>query len=103
LVAAGAHVTGLHSSEEDHVALRDVQEWLWNHGVRRVLLEAGPHLLTRYLEQGFVDQLRVYTGNVNGGEGESLGARLSQLRCQERLDREVGPDSVFEAFASPDR
>jgi diaminohydroxyphosphoribosylaminopyrimidine deaminase / 5-amino-6-(5-phosphoribosylamino)uracil reductase len=99
LEAAGARVTGLHSSEEDHVELRDVQEWLWAHGVQRVLLEAGPQLLSRYLEAGFVDQIRVYTGNVLGGQGESMAPWLSRLRLNERLDREVGDDSAFEAFA----
>jgi riboflavin biosynthesis pyrimidine reductase len=90
----------LHSTDEDHVELRDVQEWLWNHGVRRVLLEAGPRLLSRYLAQGFVDQVRVFTGNVNGGEGESMGPWFARLSFTERLDREVGPDSVFEAFVA---
>ena len=103
LAAAGAQITGLHASEEDHVALRDVQEWLWDRGVRRVLLESGPSLLGRYLEQGFVDQLRVYTGNVNGGQGESMAAWLSKLKFEERGDREVASDSVFEAFVTPTR
>ena len=103
LVAAGAHITGLHSTEEDHVALRDVQEWLWNHGVRRVLLEAGPRLVSRYLSQGFVDQLRIYTGNVNGGQGEPMGAWIGRLQIEQRLDREVGADSVLEAFVRAQR
>lgn len=98
LEAAGARVTGLHSSEEDQVALRDVQEWLWQRGVRRVLLEAGPKLLSRYFAQGFVDQMRVYTGNVMGGRGESMAPWLTRLRLEGRLDREIGPDSVLEAF-----
>jgi diaminohydroxyphosphoribosylaminopyrimidine deaminase/5-amino-6-(5-phosphoribosylamino)uracil reductase len=101
LVAAGAQVTGLHASEEDHVALRDVQEWLWDRGVRRVLLEAGPQLLGRYLEQEFVDQVRVYTGNVSGGQGDSMGTWLSRLKFDQRVDREVAGDSVFEAFVVP--
>ncbi|MCC7015108.1 MAG: bifunctional diaminohydroxyphosphoribosylaminopyrimidine deaminase/5-amino-6-(5-phosphoribosylamino)uracil reductase RibD [Planctomycetes bacterium] len=98
LERAGATVTGLRSSEEDHVALRDVQEWLWDHGVRRVLLEAGPQLLSRSLEAGFVDQLRVYTGNVAGGEGETMAPWFTRLKLEERLDREIGGDSVFESF-----
>lgn len=101
LVAAGAQVTGLHASEEDHVALRDVQEWLWDRGVRRVLLEAGPQLLGRYLEQEFVDQVRVYTGNVSGGQGDSMGTWVSRLKFDQRADREVAEDSVFEAFVVP--
>jgi diaminohydroxyphosphoribosylaminopyrimidine deaminase/5-amino-6-(5-phosphoribosylamino)uracil reductase len=100
LERAGAHVTGLHPSEEDHVALRDVQEWLWERGVRRVLLEAGPQLLSRYLEAGFVDQIRVYTGNVLGGQGESMAHWLTRLQLKERLDREVGGDSAFEVFVA---
>ena len=100
LVDAGATLTGLHPSEEDNLDLRDVQAWLWQNGVRRVLLEAGPRLLSRYLEAGFVDQLRVYTGNVNGGVGDSIAQRLVSLRLEERLDREVGPDSVLEAFTA---
>ncbi len=98
LTEAGARVTGLHASEEDHVALRDVQGWMWDRGVRRVLLEAGPQLLSRYLEAGFVDQIRVYTGNVFGGRGDSLAPWLATAKLEDRVDREVGDDSVFEAF-----
>lgn len=98
----GAHVTGLHASEDDHVRLRDVVEWLWNVGVRRVLLEAGPELLSRTLENGFVDQVRIYTGNVSGGRGESLGSWVSRARLTERMEREVGPDSVLEGFLYAD-
>lgn len=98
LEAAGAHITGLHASEHDHVLLRDVQTWLWDRGVRRVMLESGPQLLGRYLEAGLVDQVRTYTGNVSGGQGESMGTWLSQLHFEGRLDREVGDDSVLEAF-----
>jgi diaminohydroxyphosphoribosylaminopyrimidine deaminase/5-amino-6-(5-phosphoribosylamino)uracil reductase len=100
LEAAGAKITGLHASELDHVQLRDVQQWLWERGVRRVLLECGPQLLGRYLEQGFVDQVRVYTGNVSGGQGESMANWLSSLRFEARLDRECGADSVLEAFVA---
>ncbi len=98
LEAVGAKVTGLHSSEEDHVALRDVQEWLWHKGVRRVLLEAGPQLLSRHLEAGFVDQVRVYTGDVMGGEGPTMAPWFSRMKLAERLDREVAADSVLESF-----
>jgi len=101
LERAGAKVTGLHSSEEDHVALRDVQEWLWEQGVRRVLLEAGPQLLSRHLEAGFIDQLRVYTGNVMGGEGPTMAPWFTRLRLAERLDREVADDAVLESFVLP--
>ncbi|MBM3991244.1 MAG: bifunctional diaminohydroxyphosphoribosylaminopyrimidine deaminase/5-amino-6-(5-phosphoribosylamino)uracil reductase RibD [Planctomycetes bacterium] len=101
LERAGAKVTGLRSSEEDHIALRDVQEWLWEQGVRRVLLEAGPQLLSRHLEAGFVDQVRVYTGAVMGGEGPTMAPWLTRLRFAERLDREVADDAVLESFVLP--
>jgi diaminohydroxyphosphoribosylaminopyrimidine deaminase/5-amino-6-(5-phosphoribosylamino)uracil reductase len=98
LEAAGATLVACHVDENDHVSLWDVQTHLWSLGVRRVLLEAGPMLVSRYLEHGFVDQLRVYTGNVLGGRGDTLGPRLATLRFRERLDREVGGDAALEAF-----
>lgn len=98
LEGAGAHVTGVHASEDDHVRLRDVVEWLWSAGVRRAMLEAGPELIRRTIETGFVDQVRIYTGNVSGGRGDSLAPLLSRLRLGERLEREVGDDSVLEGF-----
>jgi diaminohydroxyphosphoribosylaminopyrimidine deaminase/5-amino-6-(5-phosphoribosylamino)uracil reductase len=97
LAEAGAQVHGLHSGD-DHVSLRDVQNWLWERGVRRVLLEAGPTLLRECFERGFVDQLRVYTGAVNGGRGPSLAEWLAPHRLEQRADRECGDDSVLEAF-----
>ena len=38
--------------------------------------QSGPTLLRNALEAGLVDQLRVYTGSVRGGEGESLAGWL---------------------------
>jgi diaminohydroxyphosphoribosylaminopyrimidine deaminase/5-amino-6-(5-phosphoribosylamino)uracil reductase len=102
LEAAGAQIAGLHASEDDHVRLRDVVEWLWSAGARRVLLEAGPALLSRTLESGFVDQVRIYTGNVSGGRGETLAPWLSHAKLAERMEREIGEDSVLEAFLYPD-
>ena len=98
LTAAGAIISGLHNNADDHVALRDVQAWLWNQGVHRAMVEAGPTLLARYFEQGFIDQIRVYTGDVRGGRGESLANWLGATRLGQRLDRECGTDSVLEAF-----
>jgi diaminohydroxyphosphoribosylaminopyrimidine deaminase/5-amino-6-(5-phosphoribosylamino)uracil reductase len=100
LMERGVQVTSLHSTDPTHISLRELQEWLWKQGWRRVLLESGPELLGRYLEAGFVDQLRVYTGNVAGGEGESMAQWFSRLRLLERRDAEVGVDQVFEAFVS---
>jgi diaminohydroxyphosphoribosylaminopyrimidine deaminase/5-amino-6-(5-phosphoribosylamino)uracil reductase len=98
LEAAGAVVHPMHVATDDGVSLRDVQAWLWEQGCRRVLVEAGPRLLTHYLTNGFVDQVRVYTGSVNGGEGPSMAEWLGKLKFHERLDREWGTDSVLEAF-----
>ena len=64
----------------------------------RVLLEAGPTLLQSHFEQELVDQVRVYTGDVFGGEGVSLGQTLAGLSLTARMDRESGEDAVFEGF-----
>jgi diaminohydroxyphosphoribosylaminopyrimidine deaminase/5-amino-6-(5-phosphoribosylamino)uracil reductase len=98
LVAAGAHVHELHVATDDGVSLRDAQAWMWEQGHRRVLIEAGPRLVAHYLGSGFVDQVRVYTGAVNGGRGPSMADWLTKLKFQERLDRERGSDAVLEAF-----
>ena len=82
------------------VSLRDAQGWMWEHGIRRALLEAGPRLLGEHLAQGLVDQVRIYTGAVNGGRGESMGTWLASARLAQRLDRECGEDAVLEAFVS---
>jgi diaminohydroxyphosphoribosylaminopyrimidine deaminase/5-amino-6-(5-phosphoribosylamino)uracil reductase len=102
LLDAGAEVHELHVATDDGVDLRDVQRHLWEElGVRRVLLEAGPILTSHYLSHGFVDQVRVYTGSVNGGRGPTLASELLRQKLAQRLDREVGPDAVFEAFVDP--
>jgi len=53
------------------------------------------------LDAGFADQIRVYTGDVNGGRGVSMADWLNRLRLEGRLDREVGPDAVLEGFVLP--
>lgn len=98
LVAAGAQVHGLRQASDGSLSLRAVQSWLWESGFERVLLEAGPTLTQAWLERGFVDQLRVYTGDVRGGLGPSLAEWLDPGRLSDRLDREVGGDAVLEAF-----
>jgi diaminohydroxyphosphoribosylaminopyrimidine deaminase/5-amino-6-(5-phosphoribosylamino)uracil reductase len=103
LLDAGAQVHALHVATDDGVSLRDVQSWLWDRGVRRVMIEAGPRVLTHYLESGFVDQVRIYTGDVNGGRGPSMASWLARPDFRERLDREWGNDAVLEAFRYPTR
>ena len=95
---AGAKVHGLHGEEGDHVSLREALTWMWEQGIARALVEAGPTLLQACLERAFVDQVRVYTGSVNGGRGPSMGAWLQSAKLQQRLDRESGGDAVLEGF-----
>ncbi|QDU67972.1 bifunctional diaminohydroxyphosphoribosylaminopyrimidine deaminase/5-amino-6-(5-phosphoribosylamino)uracil reductase RibD [Engelhardtia mirabilis] len=98
LTDAGARVHGLRPDADGRVQLRGALEWMWRFGARRVLLEAGPTLVRAFYDAGFIDQYRVYTGSINGGQGEGLGDILARGGLVDRLDREVGPDSVFEAF-----
>jgi diaminohydroxyphosphoribosylaminopyrimidine deaminase/5-amino-6-(5-phosphoribosylamino)uracil reductase len=98
LLEAGARIHALHVSSEREISLREAQEWMWGRGFRRVLLEAGPTLLSSCLAAGLVDQLRIYTGAVNGGRGPSLAESLVRMKLEARLERELGQDSVLEAF-----
>ncbi|MEM1449312.1 MAG: bifunctional diaminohydroxyphosphoribosylaminopyrimidine deaminase/5-amino-6-(5-phosphoribosylamino)uracil reductase RibD [Planctomycetota bacterium] len=98
LEAAGAHVHSNRGMDRHTLDLRDLWTWLWDQGFRRVMLETGPTLLRSALEREFVDQIRVYTGTVRGGEGESLAAWLTGTKLDERLHRESGEDAVLEAF-----
>ncbi len=98
LLEAGARIHALHVSSEREISLREAQVWMWEQGFRRVLLEAGPTLLSSQLAAGLVDQLRIYTGAVNGGRGPSMGESLVRLKLEGRQDRELGGDSVLEAF-----
>lgn len=98
LAAAGATVHAVRTDDDGHPSLRGVLECLWELGFRRVLLEAGPVLQRAFLEAGFVDQLRVYSGSVNGGRGTSLADLLDPWGFDDVLHREVGEDAVLEAF-----
>jgi diaminohydroxyphosphoribosylaminopyrimidine deaminase/5-amino-6-(5-phosphoribosylamino)uracil reductase len=98
LTAAGARVHGLRGSDRNHLDLRAVHAWLWEQGVRRVMIESGPHVLRSHLEARFIDQVKLVTGSVRGGQGESLGHEIGALDLLERRDRELGPDAVLEAF-----
>ena len=98
LEAAGAHVVSLRPSGEGQVLLRGALEHLWGLGVQRLLVEAGTTLLTGLFEAGFIDQVTVYTGSVNGGRGDSMAERLRPEHLLEPAHREVGEDGVVEAF-----
>ena len=99
LEEAGASVHGLRPSDGG-LDLRAVTTWLWDQGARRVLLEAGPTLVAALLEAQLVDQVRVYTGEVNGGRGPSLGEWLRSDRLTDVEHRECGLDAVLEAFTA---
>jgi diaminohydroxyphosphoribosylaminopyrimidine deaminase/5-amino-6-(5-phosphoribosylamino)uracil reductase len=98
LTAAGARIDALHPGDAGHSSLREALALLWNEGVRRVLLEAGPTLLTAAFEHEFVDQVRVYTGAINGGRGPSLAGRLVPERLTQIERSEVGEDARLDAF-----
>jgi len=98
LEAIGATVHELRGQDRHLLDLREVFTLLWELGFVRVLLETGPTFLRNALDSGYVDQIRVVTGYVRGGRGESMAAWLVSARLNERLDREVGDDAVLEAF-----
>ncbi len=98
LEAAGAIVHSNRGMDRFTLDLRDLWSWLWSEGYQRIMLETGPTLLRNALDAGFVDQLRIYTGNVRGGEGESLAPWLTEAKLLERVHRESGQDAVLEAF-----
>ena len=101
LLDRGVEVISMPVAEGGGLSLRAVHSWLAQEGLTRVLVEAGPTLLESHLEGGFADQLRVYTGEVNGGRGPSMGPWFARLALRDRLDREAGPDAVLEAFLEP--
>lgn len=102
LEAVGATVHELRGQDRHLLDLREVFTLLWTLGFQRVLLETGPTFLRNALDHGFVDQIRVVTGSVRGGRGESMAAWLVSAKLLERLDREVGDDAVLEGFLAED-
>lgn len=100
LEAAGARIVEVRGEDRLHLRLIDVQYWLGAEGLKRVLLETGPTLLRRYLESGLVDQVRMITGSVRGGQGDSLADWIQEAKLKRSEMRECGADSVLEAFLS---
>ena len=101
LEARGARVSFVRTGDDGRLSLREVARALWDDGVRRILLEAGPTLMHEWFRHGLVDQVAVYTGAVNGGRGPSLAEWLRPRRIEDSLLREVGSDAVLEAFVRP--
>ncbi|MFT5199328.1 MAG: diaminohydroxyphosphoribosylaminopyrimidine deaminase [Planctomycetota bacterium] len=102
LEESGATIVPIRGVDRQHLRLLDVQSWLSAQGYNRVLLETGPTLLRRYLESGFVDQVRMITGNVRGGQGDSLADWIQEAKLKQSVMRECGMDSVMEAFLTLD-
>lgn len=98
LLEAGAEIHALRASDDGHLSLPEVQRWLWERGARRVLLEAGPRLIEAYFRAELIDQVAVYTGDVNGGRGPSLAPWLRAPHLSQVQHREIGEDAVLEAF-----
>ncbi len=96
--ATGATLHLVPTDDNGRPSLREVSSALWELGVRRALLEAGPRLLKAWFEAEFVDQIQVYTGNVNGGRGESMADALRPDKLESVLHHEIGDDSLLEAF-----
>ncbi|HEX6884405.1 MAG TPA: bifunctional diaminohydroxyphosphoribosylaminopyrimidine deaminase/5-amino-6-(5-phosphoribosylamino)uracil reductase RibD [Planctomycetota bacterium] len=98
LTEAGATIHALHPGDDGRASLRETLGLLWTQGVRRVLLEAGPTLLTAAFEQEHVDQVRVYTASMNGGLGPSMARYLGSERVEQVTHGEVGADARLDAF-----
>jgi diaminohydroxyphosphoribosylaminopyrimidine deaminase / 5-amino-6-(5-phosphoribosylamino)uracil reductase len=98
LLEVGAEIVALPPDDNGQLSLWAASAWLWNRGVRRTLLEAGPTLIQSYSDHDLLDQVRVYSGDVAGGRGASLGRLLSEHRQNARVDRESGSDVVLEYF-----
>jgi diaminohydroxyphosphoribosylaminopyrimidine deaminase/5-amino-6-(5-phosphoribosylamino)uracil reductase len=98
LERAGARVEFARLGEDGRLSLREIESRLFDLGVRRLLLEAGPKLLAGWFEADLVDQVRVYTGSVNGGCGPSLAEWLARGRLAEVAFTSVGADERLDAF-----
>lgn len=98
LERAGAVIHTVRPGDDGRPSLREVSSWMWGAGVRRALLEAGPRLIEAWFRAELVDQVAIYTGNVNGGRGPSLANLLRLERLEGVRHEEVGEDSLLEAF-----
>ncbi|MBK7975436.1 MAG: bifunctional diaminohydroxyphosphoribosylaminopyrimidine deaminase/5-amino-6-(5-phosphoribosylamino)uracil reductase RibD [Deltaproteobacteria bacterium] len=95
----GAHVEEIGTAPDGKLSLEAAQRWLWRHCVRRILLEAGPALLERWIAEERVDQWLVYEGAIEEGRGPSLRRTLESARLRTVRRRELGVDTVLEAFS----
>ncbi|MFN7953284.1 MAG: bifunctional diaminohydroxyphosphoribosylaminopyrimidine deaminase/5-amino-6-(5-phosphoribosylamino)uracil reductase RibD [bacterium] len=100
LEARGAVVVDIEAKSDGRLSLARVQAWLWSNCVRRMLLEAGPTLLERWIAEGRVDQWLVYEGAIEHGRGPSLLPRLREPALRRVRRRALDGDVVIEAFSS---
>jgi diaminohydroxyphosphoribosylaminopyrimidine deaminase / 5-amino-6-(5-phosphoribosylamino)uracil reductase len=98
LIAAGAQIHPVVGGDDGRLSLREILGRLWEQGVRRVMLEAGPILLESMFAAGFVDQILVYTGDINGGRGPSMAEHLRPETLRQVRHREAGADALLDAF-----
>lgn len=99
LEARGARIEEIEASASGGLRLDLVQRWLWGHCVRRVLLEAGPALLARWIAEEGVDQWLVYEGPIERGRGPTLLPTLEAARLERIRRRALDVDTVLEAFS----
>ncbi len=98
LTERGASVCELPGAGSGGLDLAAVQRWLWSRCVRRTMIEAGPTLLGRWIDEGRVDQWLVYEGPIEGGRGPSLAAALASPALRDVHHRTLDGDVVIEAF-----
>jgi len=98
LVERGAEVHLLPPDWHGRLSLEQASRWLWERGLRRILVEAGPRILSAFLKAGAVDQVRIYTGDVMGGRGSRVEGVPSESTMSGVLHRECGDDAVLEGF-----
>jgi len=98
LQAAGVKVHAVSPGDDGCPSLREICSKLWELGIRRQLIEAGPVLTEAWFAAELVDQIKVYTGDINGGRGPNLGHLLAPDQLGDVLRSEVGADSLLQAF-----
>ncbi len=89
LEAAGGTVR-LFSAENHQVPLSHLLTWLYERGIRNLLVAGGAQVITSFLRQKFVDRIVLtispqYVGGVHALE-ESLTARLENIRVSQLGD-----------------
>lgn len=61
---SGVDKVGVPTDKKGDLALRAVLEALDERGVRRLMVEGGPHVLSAFIEQGLVDELTIFVAPI---------------------------------------